>query len=269
MRLSPLLSKLTEIALAAGDIVLSNYKRTVTVEYKGPDDPVTNADRAANTFICEALGVAFPEIPIVAEESDPETFGNYRGSESVFFVDPIDGTREFVSRTDEFVVMIGLVRGPRATAGVIHAPVSGVVWVGEVGKGAHQFFGTNEPKPISPSNTATLNESSIVISRAHRSVRLMQQLEAIGPRLVRPVGSAGLKGAFVAEGRADAYLAPGMAGKRWDACALDAIVTAAGGRVTDATGSPIDYRATNLANDRGLVASNGTLHDLLLAKLSS
>lgn len=264
---SPQLSTLVEIALAAGDLVLRSYRETVTVEYKGPNDPVTSADRAANSLICEALRSAYPECPIVAEESDPDTFGNYRTAENVFFVDPIDGTQEFLDRTDEFVVMIGLVRGSRAVAGVIHAPASGLVWAGEVGAGAYQLSHGSEQKAISPSRTQSLAESRILVSRAHRSNRLTRHLEAIGPRLVRSVGSAGLKGALVAEGQADAYLAPGMAGKRWDACALDAIVTAAGGRVTDAHGSPINYRSESLVNDNGLIVSNGTLHELLLAKL--
>ncbi len=268
MRFSPLMSKLIDTALAAGNVVLQSYRATVTVEYKGPDDPVTSADRASNALICEALRSEYPDYPIVAEESDPNTFGDYRTAESVFFVDPIDGTREFLDRTDEFVVMIGLVRGSRAVAGVIHAPANGIVWAGEVGVAAYQFTAGSPKKPIKPSRTECLTDSHILISRAHRSKRLTQNLLAIGPRLVRSVGSAGLKGALVAEGQADAYLAPGMAGKRWDACALDALVTAAGGRVTDAEGAPIDYRSTSLENDRGLVASNGALHEQLIAKLS-
>jgi len=269
MKLSPLLGKLTEIALAAGSGVLRAYRETVTVEYKGPNDPVTSADRAANSLICEALRSEFPDFPIVAEESDPSTFGEYQTAECVFFVDPIDGTREFLDRTDEFVVMIGFVRGPQAAAGVIHAPASGLVWAGEVGAAAYQFTATSQGKIIRPSRTERLSESHLLISRAHRSARLTQHLEAIGPRAVRSVGSAGLKGAFVAEGQADAYLAPGMAGKRWDACALDAVVTAAGGRVTDAAGAAINYRAASLVNDTGLIVSNGALHELLLAKLST
>jgi 3'(2'), 5'-bisphosphate nucleotidase len=268
MSLSPLLTTLTEIARAAGNVVLSCYRETVSVEYKGPNDPVTSADKAANTLICQALSAAFPGWPIVAEESDPDTFGDYRSAECGFFVDPIDGTREFLERTDEFVVMIGLVRGQRASAGVIHAPTSGLFWAGELGKSAYQLTTTTEARRIAPSQTSELAQSQILISRAHRSARLSERLEAIQPKAVRSVGSAGLKGAFVAEGAADAYLAIGMAGKRWDACALDAIVTSAGGCVTDTTGERINYRADDLANKSGLVVSNGNLHAPLLAKLT-
>jgi 3'(2'), 5'-bisphosphate nucleotidase len=72
----------------------------------------------------------------------------------------------------------------------------------------------------------------------------------------------------VADGGAEAYISPVSAGKRWDACASDALITAAGGRFTDEFGEPIDYRAASLINDRGVVASNGHVHDALLARLA-
>jgi 3'(2'), 5'-bisphosphate nucleotidase len=83
------------------------------------------------------------------------------------------------------------------------------------------------------------------------------------------MGSAGLKGAQVAEGLADVYVDTGASTKRWDACAIDALVTAAGGRVSDVTGAPIDYRGPSLANERGLLASNGRLHEAILVKLAT
>jgi 3'(2'), 5'-bisphosphate nucleotidase len=79
------------------------------------------------------------------------------------------------------------------------------------------------------------------------------------------MGSAGLKGTLVASAAVEAYVAPGYAGKRWDACAADALVTAAGGTFTDTFGDPIDYRASSLSNDRGLLATNGHVHAELLA----
>lgn len=267
--MSPLLTKLAEIAKSAGDVVLRSYQTTFEVEFKGPNDPVTSADRAANSLICAALAEQFPNWPIVAEESDPNSFGDFRSADCVFFVDPIDGTQEFLDHTGEFVVMIGLVTGDRATAGVIHAPTNGMFWAGEVGNAAYQFMHSAEIRPISPSTTNQLSESRILVSRAHRSVKLIQRLEAIRAGTIQSLGSAGLKGAMVAEGKADAYLALRQAGKRWDACALDALVTAAGGRVSDTLGRPIDYRGSSLVNDYGLVVSNGALHEPLISRLAT
>jgi 3'(2'), 5'-bisphosphate nucleotidase len=268
MTTSPLLNKLIDIARAASDLVLTSYQTTFEVEFKGPNDPVTSADKAANSLICCALTAEFPNWPIVAEESDPVSFGNFRSADCVFYVDPIDGTQEFVDHTDEFVVMIGLVKDNRATAGVICAPVSGLCWAGEVGNAAFLIARNGAARTISPSQTSDVTESHILVSRAHRSVRMMEHLEAVSALKIQPMGSAGLKGAMVAEGKADAYLAPGLAGKRWDACALDALVTAAGGRVSDVLGRPIDYRGQSLVNDRGLVVTNGPLHEALLNRLA-
>jgi 3'(2'), 5'-bisphosphate nucleotidase len=82
------------------------------------------------------------------------------------------------------------------------------------------------------------------------------------------MGSAGLKGAEVARGAVEAYVAPGYAGQRWDACAADALVRAAGGRFTDTFGDTIDYFAKGLGNDRGVVATNASVHDDLIEKLA-
>jgi 3'(2'), 5'-bisphosphate nucleotidase len=82
------------------------------------------------------------------------------------------------------------------------------------------------------------------------------------------MGSAGLKGAQVAQGSAEAYVDTGGGLKRWDVCAVDALVTAAGGRVSDVAGAPIDYRGESLVCERGLVASNGLTHEAILARLA-
>jgi 3'-phosphoadenosine 5'-phosphosulfate (PAPS) 3'-phosphatase len=89
-------------------------------------------------------------------------------------------------------------------------------------------------------------------------------LARLSPREVLVMGSAGLKGTLVASASVEAYVAPGYAGQRWDACAADALVTAAGGKLTDTYGDAIDYRAASLSNDRGLIASNGHVHDALV-----
>ncbi|MDQ2647643.1 MAG: 3'(2'),5'-bisphosphate nucleotidase CysQ, partial [Myxococcota bacterium] len=102
---------LLQIAAAASVEVLRIYQTPFQVDYKGPADPVTEADRVANALICERLAEAFPDAAIVAEESAPESFANFREHERIFFVDPVDGTNEFVNRNGEFVVMIGAVEG--------------------------------------------------------------------------------------------------------------------------------------------------------------
>jgi 3'(2'), 5'-bisphosphate nucleotidase len=236
---------------------------------KGPDDPVTLADRRANQFICDALRQCFPGCPIVAEESEPSAYGDYRHAERVFFVDPVDGTREFVRRTGEFVVMLGCVEENRAHASVILAPTTGIRWIGERGLGAARARKDEPFAPITPSSLTRIPEGRVLVSRAQGNEEADKLRELLGSPLLVPFGSAGLKGAAVADGTADAYVARHYAGKRWDACAPDALVSAAGGTFTDSTGAPIDYRSEDLRNHLGLVAANPELHPQLIARLAA
>ncbi len=260
---------MVRIAAEAAALVAEVYAKPFEVEYKGPRDPVTIADRRANDLIVERLTREFPGVPIVAEESEPESFANFRDAPSVFFVDPVDGTNEFIEHNPEFVVMIGLLEGTIATHGVIHAPVFGTAWAGVVGAGAERVEADGARAPISVTSVRELADATVVSSRSHRSARLERALAALGVKAITSMGSAGLKGAAVARGSVDAHVAPHYAGKRWDAAAVDALTTAAGGTVTDAWGDPLDYRAATLTNDRGLVASNGHIHAALLERLQS
>ncbi len=262
------LDALVEIAAEAARLVADVYDTAFSVDFKGPRDPVTAADRGANELICRQLTARYPSIPIVAEESDPQTFEGYRDSERIFFVDPLDGTAEFVARNGEFAVMIGYVEGDRPRLGVIHAPARGTVYAGGT-EGAWRREQDGERRALSVSRVATLADATLVASRSHRNASLERALQILGVSRVTTLGGAGLKGAAVAGSEAEAYVAPGYSGKRWDSCAAEAILTAAGGRLTNAYGVPLDYRSENLANDRGIIASNGLLHDAIVERLTA
>lgn len=265
--MSDSLTELLDIARLAGKLIAGVYADGFEVEYKADNDPVTRADMSANALIVGELSRRFPGAPIVAEESDASTFGDYQNAECVFFVDPLDGTREFIARNGEFVVMLGMVEGKRATAGVVLSPVSGEAWCGAAGRGAFHVLRDGTRTPIAPSRVTQLGDASLLASRSRNFASSARTKGVLGVREVRALGSAGLKGAHVADGRADLYLSPGVAGYRWDACAVDALVTAAGGKFSDAHGEPFDYRASNLRNQRGLLASNPALHAPALQKL--
>lgn len=262
--------RLLEIAREAGDAILQVYARAdFGVDYKSPGDPVTEADKIANELICSRLSLEFPDAAIVAEESAPEAYAGYRERSRVLFVDPLDGTREFVARNGQFVVMIGAVTQDCAVAGVVHAPVSGTSWYGIRGVGAYRVEADGTRRAIHVGSVHQPETARITVSRSRRSERLRRALSHIAPLNVMPMGSAGLKGSLVAEASADAYVALGQAGKYWDACAMDALVSAAGGRVTDACGRDIDYRSPELVLEHGLLASNPELHRALLERLQA
>jgi 3'(2'), 5'-bisphosphate nucleotidase len=263
------LDTLCAIAQDAGRAILQIYASEFQVDYKGPGDPVTDADRAANSLICERLRTHFPDAAIVAEESPEEAYLGYRQSERVFFVDPLDGTREFVARNGQFVVMIGLLVESAVTLGVVYAPATDTLWFGAPGLGAYRRDGDGSERAIRVGSVYEPAGACVTISRSRRSEPLSAALRRIGPRLVTPMGSAGLKGSLVAEATSDAYLAIGAAGKHWDACALEAVVHAAGGCVTDARGLPLDYRALGMDLEHGLLVANPPLHRAMVARLGA
>jgi 3'(2'), 5'-bisphosphate nucleotidase len=230
---------------------------------------VTDADREANSLICARLQAEFPGAAIVAEESDSEHYADYREHSRVFFVDPLDGTREFVAKNGQFVVMIGLLIDNLATLGVVYAPTTDTMWFGERGLGAFRLDADGSERPIRVSSVVDPEQARVTVSRSRRSDRLKQILQTSGARQVLPMGSAGLKGALVAEASADAYLAMGVAGKQWDACAMDALVSAAGGKVSDLRGEPLDYRSAELELSHGLLVANPLLHQALAERLAS
>lgn len=263
------LELLCSIACEAGDAIRDIYAGGFRVEYKSPGDPVTEADKAANELICRRLYAEFPDAAVVAEESPEEAYVDYRQHERVFFVDPLDGTREFVARNGQFVVMIGLLVGDVVQLGVVHAPATGITWYGGAGLGAFRRDPDGTRRAITVGDVHEPQAASLTVSRSRRSPHLNEALRAISPRVITPMGSAGLKGAQVAEAGADAYLAVGASGKHWDACAMDALVQAAGGRVSDVRGHALDYRAPGMELEHGLLVANPALHAALLARLSS
>lgn len=261
------LEALGRIARDAGRGIMRVYGSEFRVDYKSPGDPVTDADREANALICQRLQAEFPDAAIVAEESAPELYAGYQARSHVFFVDPLDGTREYVARNGQFVVMIGLLVGDIATLGVVYAPTTDTLWCGALGVGAFRVEADGAKIEISVSDVVAPEAARITVSRSRRSERLKGVLSQLGARQVVPMGSAGLKGSHVADGRADAYLALGPAGKYWDACAMDALVSAAGGQVSDTLGRPLNYRSEALDLKDGLLAANPELHRALLGRL--
>lgn len=259
------------IARRASALILEIYATPFTVELKGPDDPVTRADREANTLICEALAAAFPGDAIVAEESAPATPAETSAlvlRDRVWFVDPIDGTREFADRNGEFAVMIGLAIKGRAALGVVLMPTLGQALAGIVGGEAFCEDASGARRPLRVTTVQDPREATMMVSRSHRPRIVEPVIERLGIHKTVSCGSVGVKVARIALGEADLYVHGGRGAKRWDSCAPEAILTAAGGRFTDIEGELIDYAAADLMLDNGLVASNGALHDTVLAVTS-
>lgn len=268
------IAELLRIARAASALVMEVYATPFTVELKGPGDPVTLADRQANALICRELEASFPGEPILAEESVPEDAGEIAAIAArprVFFVDPVDGTREFADRNGEFAVMIGLAAAGRAALGVLVMPTTGDALVGWSPDGAGEGGGAFlEPagggrRPLRVSDVSDPSRATAMISRSHPHPATRALLDRLGVARAVACGSVGVKVARVVSGAADLYVHTGIGAKRWDTCAPEAVLRGAGGRFSDLAGEPIDYASADLVLRGGLVATNGALHDAVLA----
>jgi 3'(2'), 5'-bisphosphate nucleotidase len=266
----PELDAMRALAREASRLVMQIYATDFAVEMKGEDDPVTRADKEANALICDALATAFPSHGIVAEESAPSTEAELRRLQATprtFFVDPVDGTREFASKNGEFCVMIGLAEQGRALAGVIAVPVEDELFVGVVGEGAwrERLSGDGDDRtPLALREPADAGQAVAVVSRSHPSPRTRELLDELGVVRTKPCGSVGVKAARILQGAADLYVHPSTGAKLWDASAPDAIIRAAGGVLGDLDGRAIDYRG-DLMVHRGLVATSPALFARLVA----
>ena len=219
-----------DIARNAGEAILTIYNAGFEVEEKEDKSPLTDADMASHHLIVDRLTQLTPDIPILSEESAKLPFEERASWETYWLVDPLDGTREFVKRNGEFTVNIALVEGHYPVVGVVHVPVTGVTYFGEPDMGAFRQTGDQRPEPIHV--TATLKGTPRVVgSRSHAGEGLKRFLENLGNHELVSMGSS-LKLCLVAEGKADIYPRIGPTSE-WDTAAAQAVVEAAGGRVTD------------------------------------
>jgi 3'(2'), 5'-bisphosphate nucleotidase len=267
----PVLEAMIDVAREAAAEIASFYRRHersgIAVDEKAPGDPVTEADRAANDRICRALAARFPDAGIIAEESVPPDRDEIRDVLSrprVFFVDPLDGTREFVDRNPEFATMIGLAEDGRAVAGVVATPLDGMVYAGSATSGAFADGG-GARRPLAVSHAQRFAEARMLVSRSHPPSMVLHLRRRLGVSELVPCGSAGLKVVRVASGAADFYAHDGPGMKHWDTCGPEALLVAAGGRLSDLDGGRVDYRSEELDLRRGLLASNGVLHPGVLS----
>jgi len=253
------------IAREAGELVMGYYRGNYQVELKGGTEPVTEADRVANDHIVSRLREEFPEDGVLAEESANEA-ADAAGSRRIWMVDPVDGTKEFIKHTDEFAVMIGLTVDGRPKLGVVNQPAKRTLYRGVVGEGAESDIdGTVAAMTVSTRNAPA--DLRLICSRSHLPDVVQRMMDDLGITEMLRSGSVGLKIGRIATESCDLYMHPSIGTKLWDACAPEAILVAAGGELTDFDGRPVIYDPTDLHNERGLLASNGTIHAELAERL--
>jgi len=232
------IEKIVELARQAGAVILEVYATDFSVETKGDDSPLTQADMASHKTIVSALEQLTPEIPILSEESAEIPFETRQSWDRYWLIDPLDGTKEFIKRNGEFTVNIALIEGDRPVMGVVHVPVSGVSYFGSNDDGAFRQEPGKSPQAIQVQSSQR-SPLKVAGSRSHAGEALQRYLEKLGNHEIVSMGSS-LKLCLVAEGKADLYPRLGLTSE-WDTAAAQAVVEAAGGKVTDTAMQPLRY----------------------------
>ena len=258
------------LAREAGAAILGYYDSPLHIERKVDaeeyTEPVTQADKAANELIVNALSREFPDDGILAEESvDTERRLSKR---RVWMVDPLDGTSGFIARDGDFAVQIGLAVDGRAVVGVVYQPLPDILYRAVEGGGAWVERKGFETERARVSAHKELAQMRLAASRNHRSPRMDRVMRALGIEEEVQRGSVGIKVGLIIEQQCDLYVHLSPRTKQWDTCAPEIILTEAGGRFTDLFGVPYIYNDPEIQNRNGLIASNGAAHERIVENLA-
>lgn len=258
-----------ELARTAGALVVAIRDRgheALEVASKAGDEPVTVADHAASELVVSGLRRRFPDDIVVSEELPADDAR--LTAERVWYVDPIDGTKDFIRGEDGFAVMIGLCVAARPLVGVVYQPTRDRLYRAAPDLGAWLDEGGAAPRRLAVSTVDDPTAIRMVGSRSHRGEMLEKVKQTLGVTDELAIGSVGLKLGLIAMGERDLYVNPWPKCKAWDTCAPEAILVAAGGTLTDTRGGAIRYDEPELRRTRGLVASNGRIHAGVLQRLA-
>jgi 3'(2'), 5'-bisphosphate nucleotidase len=243
-------SPLLQLCRSAGEAICAHYHTPAAGEYEAKDDdsPLTRADLASHAILQSGLNTLDAAIPVLSEESAPAEIVNRRQWPRYWLVDPLDGTKEFLSRTGEFTINIALIDDHRPVLGVLYLPLERVAYVGIPGELAQRYSDAGEGGNGSFSELATrplqaARPLEVLASRRHHGARLQACLDWLGNHwgsVSRNNMGSALKFCHMASGLGDFYprFSPCC---EWDTAAGQAVLEAAGGRLLGLNGEPLRY----------------------------
>ena len=245
-----LLDKFSRIMWNASEAIMAVYQSDDFGETAKLDEsPVTRADLAAHQMLVQGLAKLTPEIPIVSEE-DPGSVAIGQTSASYWLIDPLDGTKEFINRNEEFTCNLALIENHRPTLGLVSIPALGLLYTGGPGYQSHRIDRSGQTQRLRPRPQPGVTR--VVASKSHMNGATQAFIDRIagGVKLVQ-AGSS-LKFLKIAEGLADIYPRLGPTCE-WDTAAAHAIVLGVGGTVTDLEGLELIYGKTEILNPHFVV----------------
>jgi len=228
--------RISDIARRAGDEIMAVYRQDFSVSEKADASPLTQADLAAHRCIIGLLPGIESALPILSEESADIDWPVRRAWQRYWLVDPLDGTREFIKKNDEFTVNIALIENGEPVLGVVYAPALDWLLVGGRGLEARWFKGAEQGAARVAKASSPLR---VAASRSHRDEKTQAYLDQIGAVDTVGLGSS-LKFCRIATGEVDLYPRFGPTSE-WDTAAAQAVLEAAGGGVFTTDGQPLRY----------------------------
>lgn len=259
-----LLNAVRTLAEKASQAVLAVYRGCdgFDVQTKLDNTPLTEADLASHQIICEGLDALQPQYPVLSEESEAISFEERQQWQRYWLVDPLDGTKEFIERTDEFSILIALIDNHQPILGVVYAPVLEECYFALRGEGA--FHQTADGK-VHKLSVSSINKQKlrIIASRRHGVNKFAPFLEGFDGHEIVNRGSA-LKLAAIATAEADIYPRFGFTSE-WDTAAGQCILEEAGGKVMNLEGEVLQYNTKESLRNPEFIAVGDVSYDWLTA----
>jgi 3'(2'), 5'-bisphosphate nucleotidase len=259
-----------KLAREASVAILEIYKTAFAVEKKSVNlyysEPVTIADKTSSKIIVEGLAGVFSDDAILSEE-EPDDIERRMTRSRVWIIDPLDGTKGFVERKDDFAVQIGLAEKGNPMLGVVYYPVKDILYYAVKDSGSFMVENGGKAKRLQVSEITDFSEMTIAVSRSHRSQKMTRLNEHFGFKDEFRHGSVGLKVGFLARQIADIYIHLSPHTKFWDTAAPQIILEEAGGQLTDIFGEKIRYDLADVRNHNGIFSTNGLSHKKAVSHL--
>jgi 3'(2'), 5'-bisphosphate nucleotidase len=255
------LEKILDGVIRAGEKIIDVYNTDFSTEKKDDDSPITQADIESNKILKEVLEET--GITILSEEDVDDKKRLSEGK--IWIIDPLDGTTDFVNRTGEFTVMVGLVENNKSVLGLIYWPIKKKMYLAEVGKGAFRY--DEGWKKIEVSVVSELQNCQALVSRHHLSEKEKELLDEMEISVVTGMGSS-LKVTEIASGKAEVFVTSTSKMKQWDTCASNCIISEAGGKMTDLSGKEFSYNTETVFHENGILVTNGLIHQDALDAIS-
>jgi len=257
----PELGKILNGIEKAGEKIIEIYNTDFSTEKKDDDSPITQADIESNKILKEVLGET--GITILSEEDSDDK--KRLSEDKIWIIDPLDGTTDFVNRTGEFTIMVGLVENHESVLGLIYWPIKKKLYLAESGKGV--FCHDEEWEKIEVSIMSEIQNCHALVSRHHLSEKEKELLDEMEISFVTSMGSS-LKVTEIASGKAEVFVTTTSKMKQWDTCASNCIISEAGGKMTDISGKDMIYNTESVYHENGILVTNGLVHQEALDAVS-